>query len=53
MMIDFKDACLKEKKKCMCEVFKKKCACMWSGKECYEVVFDEKDMESSRESQRK
>lgn len=24
MMIDFKDACLKEKKKCMCEVFKKK-----------------------------
>lgn len=49
-MIDFKDVCLKKKGKCMCEVFKEGLsACMWLKVECYEVVLDGKDTESSKE----
>lgn len=50
MMIDFKDVSLKEKGKCMCEVLKMLSACTWLRMECYEVVLDEKDTKSSKES---
>lgn len=53
MMIDFKDVGLKEKKSACVSCFffcKRLSACTWLRVECYEVVLNEKDIESSKGS---